>query len=439
MISTITNNHFVNTNTKQRNDNFDKVIIFLFVFSLPFQEDTGTIAGASIPGVIAFIGLLKVLLSSNFNAVNKVLKLPIAISLLVFLVISLIIEFAHPFAFYASIKRTAGNFISAILIASLIKDEDDFKVLVSSYIISAAYLGILLFVFGWGALNSTSATSFSAANSVRDETLAQVPVSQNPNYMSYTIGVSIISIIIYLYFKVKLFGISNKLFFIGLLSLLVLSMLVTMSRTGVVCMLITLVFILIYFRQLTIKRIIVLTSICALVYSFAPQSAKTRLTVNKSQEVDDFGNIVNSDSRAVTLDESFFEIQKNFLWGSGEGNLWNGAYTKESKLAKYIEDKDEYIMSGSHNLIMQNLIQMGIFGLIFFLIIIFCVFRAMPNYRRFDFMSVIVLTFNVAAVILMFFDHISSNKEYSIAYSMAMAYVIVYKNKNTGNKVIVTK
>ena len=409
---------------------FNRLIIFAYVFSLPFQEDTGTIAGISVPGLIVLIGFFRIFIEGSANNFFKIIKHPIGVSMIVFIVMAFIIESLHPTPFYASIFRNANNYLGTFMLATLVRDESDFKILIGSYIFSAAYMGLLLFVFGWGTLNSTSASTFSAANTARDETLSQVPISQNPNYMSYTLGLGILSIILYSYFRVKLFSINNKLLPIGVLLLLVLSLLVTMSRTGIVSTLVTMFFLMFYFRQATVSRIVVILISLALIYTYAPQSAKTRLTVGNTEEVDEFGNLVQSDSRSNTLNEAYYEIGKNFLWGTGEGNLWMGAYKKTSKLTKYNEEKDTYMMTGTHNLIFQIILHMGIFGFVFFAIILYNVFKVMPSYKELNFTGAIVLSFNIAAVSLMFFDNIISNKEYSIAYSMAISYSMI-KHRNS--------
>ena len=413
---------------KSNTDFWNNFLVFLYIISLPIQEDIPTLLGFSISAVIAILMLIKIFSSSYSNRLIAVLKMPLTKALFAYIIVCSFLESLHPSASYGGLLRIFSNYVGAICIATIITNEMGIKVLIFAYIISAIYLSIFLYFYGWEIASISAAQTFSAANNVRDELLSNVPITQNPNYMSYTIGVSIVVLLILILKKNQLLFIKPSFSYI-IITALSIGLLLTMSRTGIIVMIITILFIMYYFHLFSFERLIIIVFAGMLLYTVAPDSVKTRLKISNTEEMDEFGNQFEGDSRNVTFDESLTEVTNNFFWGTGEGNLWGGEYLKHSKLVRFNEEKNTYKMSGSHNLIFQNIIQWGVIALFFFLAIFYNVLKIMPSRNNLDFNSIIVLVFNFAAIILMFFDHIGSNKEYSIAFSLAMTYDLLKKGK----------
>src|SRR5690606_17479706 len=164
--------------------------------------------------------------------------------------------------------------------------------------------------------------------------------------------------------------------------------------------------------------------VVAIFYVIAPQSYIERMQIETNR--DEYGQ---TDSRTATLNRAMDEVKKNYLWGTGEGNLWIGDYSRVSGLSRYDEEKDRYFVGGTHNLYMQATLQWGVFGLLTLLYIQYNVIKLLPRRRGYDLTALIIAAFNVGVLILLFFVHDGNNKEFAVAYGLLIAYHLNLKEK----------
>lgn len=402
--------------TKVRpSDTWLRVLLFIFIASFPIQEDIPTIAGASLPFLMLALIALHVLFTDKLLQLKKILSLPFAKVIYLYILYCIIIETFHPFNMYTGIFRMLMNFFAAFLVAACINSKKDLKAVILGYIFSGVLTALIYIIYGWSGIQAQT-SSFLESDLLRSDVLSKLPISQNTNTLAYTFSVAIIIILISVYTKAKM--LPNKALHYVLMGILFLGAIIAMSRSGIFILIVTTFFLAIYFKLFNFKMLLLGFFILVIGFALTPDSFKERM-IFKTGQLDEYGN---RDSRSVVLDQATQEVQKNYLIGVGEGNFWKGDYARQSSLAKYDEARNKYSVYGSHNLLLQNIIQWGIGTMIFYVIMHLCILKMLPPRHQFNFLTAVVVAVNISAILLLFFNHESANKEYCIAYGLLIAY-----------------
>lgn len=401
-------------------------LLLLIVATMPLQENIPLVLGMSFPFILLVLLTIIIIIQGNWNRLIYAMRMPIVLSLFLYVGITLYVEYMHESSLYAGILRTLLSYLGAVVLGVAISDIKAFKSVVIGYIISGIYLGVVLYAYGWGML-STDTSSFFEADAVRDEVLSKLPIRENANNIAARAAICVILISLVLLTKADVLTKNKRILFIALI-IQTIALFVTMSRTGFVILIATMVLVALFYKLFSYKRVAHAIIIVAFLYLLAPQAYLDRMQIGTSKS--ESTELV--DSRTYTFNTSIKEIRKNYLWGTGEGNLWIGEYSKHSALSYYNESKDSYFVGGTHNLYFQTILQWGVLGLLAFLYLQYNVIKLMPSRDKKDFVSLAVATFNIAILLLLFFVHEGSNKEFSVAYGLLIAYHLNLKNKKVG-------
>lgn len=394
--------------------NINSIFLFLFITTLPFQEDLPTIGGFSVPAIITiFLGFNAFI--KNPNRLLYFVKSKLSLLFFVFILVSIVMETIHPYSSYKGIIRVVNMYLGGIVLAFYIRNSKDFFKIINYYVIAALIMSAFVLPFGWRVLASTAVLDFEEANFLRGQIQQAILISNNVNNIAYS---AMLGAVICLFKIIFLNG--KKFENLVVFFILFMTVLTSMSRGGLIIVVFSTILTLIYFRKINSNRIPSLIIIFLAGIFIMPKSYLVRLVGTRTEQSQSGGELA-LDSRKSTYEASVEEIKKNFLFGVGEGNMFT-SYGFKTKLVMGDEYGMAYRVGGTHNMFFGTVLHYGLLGILFYILFIYKSIKMLP-FRRSPYPEDIYLTlFSFAGLTLLFFMHDGSNKEYTIIYGLLLAH-----------------
>jgi hypothetical protein len=345
---------------------------------------------------------------------------PVSCAGYLFISLILMIEIAHGSPAFYEIVRIGFMLIGAVLLASLCRDRRALFSGIYGYILSSALLSVLLLFTTYGKLGSAAPTNdFYSVSVVRANAFSDNPLQDNLNTMAFFAAQgAILAIALGLTAKT----LRRRSVFLGLGILCIAGTFITMSRSGIVILVLAHAAILYVYRTMRPKIFIAGTIIAVVVAVCLPNVVFSRLSYSTETSAVIGGY---KDSRVPIYKEVIERFPEYILTGVGMGNF-SGDWGKQTKfnMGKFI--------SGAHNCLVQVTINWGLIGLIAFLGLMWQAYKCIPRRGSTDPLQFCILGLAVAASVWSMVIHNLEGKEFSIALGLLIAADLWIWPRNTG-------
>jgi O-antigen ligase len=390
-----------------RSTKFDRVLLFLLVFSIYFEANLPSPGGTSTPFLI--FGFAMIYLS--FTRLNTLLRLfssKYFIAAISFAVLCTFMETIHPFASYDFIIRYMNMTLGMFGIAALCRDKQAFDLALFTFVLASALQSIIIISGTGSLLRSFTAHGFSDASQARLMAFEEFYLRGNLNDISYFSSIGAIIGIIWSYYeKIKW----KKILILGLALPSVLGVFLTASRTGAVIFFASFL-LFIYKSKLNLKKWIIPTIILLLFIVIAvPDVVWVRLgSLVKITE------LRSEDSRSKVYLAVLNNIDQYVLTGVGSGNYWQGWAVKAGITNRYTTD----MAMAAHNAFFQVWIYWGLPALLGFCYLIYLFSKALIKEIRGDRRKSCLYIFVMIIPLIFIFYHSFYHKTFSIGIGMLL-------------------
>lgn len=309
------------------------------------------------------------------------------------------------------IMRILFMLVGGIVVASICRDRRAFYVGLIGYVVGSLVFSSILLMESYGKVSSinTASNDFYDVSHARADVFSQSSLEENLNTIAFYSSQGAISALVF-----SLLGGGGglrRILLAGAGFICVIAAFVTMSRTGIITLLIAAAAIA-YSYGLARTRIIISAVLLGIVVLIAvPSSVFSRLTFSTEKAHGEF-----EDSRAQVYAAVLTHFPEYFITGVGMGNFY-GAWGRGSEFGNRYG-----IVAGTHNCFCQVTICWGVGGLVTFLFIIWNVYRSFP--RRGDDRDALLLCLlgvSVSAAVFLMFTHEIELKPFSAVLGLLAA------------------
>ncbi|WP_413934978.1 O-antigen ligase family protein [Nitrospira sp. BLG_1] len=380
----------------------ERFLLLVAVTILPLENHIPTVAGMSVSFLI-FAALAIYVILNRPRTLGVIWYHPIFIVAYAFIGVSALLEFSSPLSSYETIIRFSQMIVGATCVAVLSRDRSALTAGLYGHIAAALWVSVFLFFNSYGTLKGMGAGSnFHEATMIRGE--VDAGFQNNLNRVAFVcIQGAIVA------FALVLSGRFNhsRIPLLGISIFCAVATLLTMSRGALVIGLVACIAILYAYGARRYGKVLILVSILGLsIYPLVPDVVWTRMKF--TTEKDEYGKI---EGRAFIYTTAINHLPEFFVSGVGSGNYFkkwgfqNGFVRRGSVL-------------GAHNAFLQITIMWGVFGLLMFLWIIWCVYRSIPLRCGRDELSLALLGILVSVALYLFVSHVVYDKVYAFAVGM---------------------
>ncbi|HNP49314.1 MAG TPA: O-antigen ligase family protein [Bacteroidia bacterium] len=406
-----------------RSSLFDRILIFLLVFSIYFEANLPYFRTASTPFLIfgftfAYIGL------TRLNTLLRLFSSKYFVASIGFAVVCIFMETLHPFSSYDFIFRYLNMTLGIFCIAVLCRDKTAFDVSLFAFILASAFQSLFLIFGTEPLLRSLSAEGFYDASRARIQAFETFFLRGNLNDISYFSSIGAVIGLIWMYFE-KVKWKRYVLLFLTVPS--VLGVFLPASRTGAVVFFVS-ILIFVYKSKINLKSW-VLPSLVLIIFLFiaVPDVVWVRLG-----SVLRFAELQESDSRTKVYTAVLKTIDQYALTGIGAGNYWHGWAVSAGITNRFTTD----VAMAAHNAFFQLWIYWGLPGLLYFLGLIYLFWTALDkeiygNRRK----SCLYIFIAMIPMIFLFY-HSFYHKSFSIGLGMLLGarFWNIYEDSNESKK-----
>lgn len=386
---------------------FDRILLFLLVFSIYFEANLPSPGGASTPFLI--FGFTMVYLSfTRFKTLLRLFSSKYFIASMGFAVLCIFMETLHPFASYDFVFRFVNMTLGMFGIAALCRDRKAFDVALFTFILASALQSLIIITGTAPLLRSFTASGFSDASHARLMAFEEFYLRGNLNDISYFSSIGAIIGIIWAYYEEVKW---KKYLLIALTLPSVLGVFFTASRTGAVVFF-TSFLIFIYKSKLNLKKWIFQTLILLIFIIVAVPdvvwvrlSSLVRLTELRSE-----------DSRSKVYIAVLNNIDQYALTGVGSGNYWQSWAVKAGITNRYTTDT----AMAAHNAFFQVWIYWGLPAFLFFLYLLYLFSQAIDKNVKNDRRKTCLYVFIMIIPLIFIFYHSFYHKSFSIGVGMLL-------------------
>lgn len=386
----------------------DKVILFLLVLSLPFQEMLGVGEETSIVWAIFFVCSLYALIF-RFNRLEQILFRPIPLVFFLFLLFATFSEWMHFQPDFGEIKQSLQMLGGAAVMASLVGGDQTLRVIGFAMLLNGVWLSILL--VGSTYVFLTSVSDYLNPSQVRVDATASMEffrLSWNAIAFYCAQGAAFALILIILEkaaaWRKAIYAIAGIICMVG--------MFFTMSRTGIVTL--GLMALIVFwsagiFRLAHLQYLVLTLVFFYLVWMMVPEVIVDRLT-------NPAGNIEGArDSRYIVLDAVLYHLDEYFLWGLGCGNFWKTwGFSSQFMLS-------EKGVTGAHNVYFQATIYWGVVALAFLFCLVVLLFHFIRKMSGPLSQLVFIRCMGMGTLTLSLLVHNFYLKEFSVGLAIILA------------------
>lgn len=337
---------------------FDRVLIFLLVFSIYFEANLPYLGTASTPFLI-FSFTLAYLALTRLKTLLRLFSSKYFIGSIAFALICVFMETIHPYASYEFIFRYMNMTLGIFCIAVLCRDKTAFDIALFTFILASAIQSMIL-IFGTATLlRSITAKGFYDASRARIQAFEEFFLRGNLNDISYFSSIGAIIGLIWIYYeKVKW----KRRALIVLTIPSILGVFLPASRTGAVIFFASIL--LFMFKSGINVRKWVLPGLGLIIFLIiaVPDVVWVRLG-----SVLRYTELQETDSRTKVYSAVLNNLDKYALTGVGSGNYWHGWAVNAGITNRLTTD----VAMAAHNAFFQLWIYWGLPGLLSFLGLIY--------------------------------------------------------------------
>lgn len=395
---------------------FERLLLFILVALLPFEYNFTSLYSRGVIFIFILLIGIYIFIFRPYRFITLAKSLFVKIGI-VFLVLSSMIEFFHPMANYYEIAQIGSMIVGSLIIGALISDKKALSTVIYSFMFIGVIVSLLLLLYSYHDLRSASASNFWEASLLRNETLSDLPLSDNINRLSFFIGQTTILAFIYAIFSKKN---KDKIIYYLILSLATVGLFLGLSRSGISIFAVTLV-IFYFIYKLNIKKIIPIIIITvSMVVWFVPNSVFSRYHF----VVTDSDPAGNPDTRLIIYRANISNFPEYALFGVGAGNFWQN-------WGLHKEYENNYSVIGSHNIITQIWIYWGVVGAVILIIWMVNWIKMLPPKNINDIDSMAIFVILVGLINWLMLTHNLYNKEVTISLGTLIGthYFIYRQNK----------
>lgn len=183
-----------------RSSLFDRILIFLLVFSIYFEANLPYVGTASTPFMIFGFTFLYIGLT-RLKTLLRLFSSKYFIASIVFAVICIFMETMHPFASYDFIFRYLNMTLGIFCIAVLCRDKTAFDIALFTFILASAFQSFILIFGTVPMLRSFSAEGFYDASRARIQAFETFFLRGNLNDISYFSSIGALIGLIWMYYE----------------------------------------------------------------------------------------------------------------------------------------------------------------------------------------------------------------------------------------------
>lgn len=339
----------------------ERALLFIAITILPLQDHFPAVGGMSVMFLI-FATLTLYVLINRSRILGVIWAHPLFVAAYAFIIISILLEFTSPLSRYSEIVRFVQMIAGAVCVAALCRDRTALAAGLYGYIAAGLWVALMLYTTSYGSLQKVDAGDFSEASKARSEAFADKPVQANIDGLAFVcVQGAIVAFALCLSDRWK----HRRLELLGITAFCLIASFLPMSRGAVLMGLISFGAIF-YTRGIRHGKALMFACVLGLgVYMLVPNAVWSRM---------EFSTQVNHgkmESRARLYTNAIDHLPDYIVAGVGAGNYYDDWGTKNG-----FSGRDHVV--GAHNTFIQIAIYWGLFGLIAYLLILWCVYRAIP-------------------------------------------------------------
>ncbi|MBX3301837.1 MAG: hypothetical protein KF693_06465 [Nitrospira sp.] len=386
----------------------ERLLIFTTIVALPLQDYFPPVAGMSI-SFLFFATLAAYVIVNRLRSLGAVWYHPVFIAAYAFIVVNTLLEFSSPLSRYGQIIQFAQMTIGAICVAALCRDRLALGAGLYGFIATGLWVGIILFSTSYGTLQEMGAGDFSEASKLRAEAFEDKPMAANINALAMWCALgAIVAFALCLSDRLKHF----RVLLVGIASFCFVASFLPMSRGAAAASLMSFAVIL-YAHGVRQGKALILASIIGMgIYAVVPDAVWSRMAFSTSVQEDG-----KMESRAKLYAKAFNRLPEYIVAGVGAGNFYN-KWAFEKGFSKTIAGV--VVPFPLHNSFLQITVFWGVFGLLMFLMIIWCVYRSIPLRCGRDEFSLALLGIIVSLGALLMQTHNFHDKLYALGIGMVV-------------------
>jgi hypothetical protein len=334
--------------------------------ALPLENNIPTVAGMSSTFLIfATLGI--------YVIVNRPLQLsqvwlhPVFIAAYVFLGVSVLLEFSSPLSRYDECLRFGYMIGGAVFLSVLCSDRSGLTVGLYGYIAAALWVSLYLYLTSYGMISEVGqAQSFHEASQVRAQAFGDKSLAANINAMAFacTQG-AVVAFAFALAGNMK----HSRILFLGIAIFCLVASFLPMSRGAAVITLASFTVVLYAFGFKHGKALILICILGLTIYGLVPEAVWSRMSYSTESRSG------HMEGRAYVYTTTLNRLPEYIVAGVGAGNFWNKWGFEKGFAAERGGVTRVY---GAHNSLLQITVYWGVLGLFLYLMIIWCIYRAIP-------------------------------------------------------------
>jgi len=402
---------------------FERVLLFLLVFSIYFEANLPYVGTASTPFLIfgfAFIYLAATKVKTLLHLFSG--KYFIASAL--FAVVCIFMETLHPFASYEFIGRYLNMTLGIFCIAVLCRDRAALDLALFTFVLASAIQSVILISGSFHLLKGLTAFGFYDASRARIEAFDEIFLRGNLNEISYFSSIGALIGMIWVYYEKQNW---KRWIMIVLTVPSILGVFFPASRTGAfVFFASSLLFI--FKTKVNVKKWIMPTALVALLLVFAiPDVIWVRLA-----SIVHLSELQESDSRTKVFSAIVSHVDEYALTGVGAGNYWHGWAVSAGITNRFTTD----IAMAAHNAFFQLWMYWGLPALLGFIILIWVFSKAVNKNITGDRIKTSLYIFVFMVPMIFLFYHSFYHKSFSIGLGMLIGarFWNLFETNNTGEE-----
>lgn len=370
---------------------------------LPLQDHFPAVGGMSVMFLI-FSTMIFYALVNRSRILGVTWAHPLFIAAYAFVIVSALLEFTSPLSSYSEIVRFAQMIVGAVSVAVLCRDRSALAAGLYGYILAGLWVAVMLYTTSYGSLQEMDAGDFGEASKARNEALASKPVQANINGLAFVcVQGAIVAFALCFSDRLKHF----RLQLLGITAFCLIASFLPMSRGAAMMTLVSFAAIF-YTRGIRHGKALMFACVLGLgVYMLVPNAVWSRMEF--STQVKD-GKM---ESRARLYTNALNRLPDYIVAGVGAGNYYGDWGTKYG-----FSVKDHVI--GAHNTFIQIAIFWGLFGLLAYLSILWCVYRAIPLHCGRDDHAVALVGLIVSLATLLLQSHNYYDKPFALGVGLLL-------------------
>jgi hypothetical protein len=376
-----------------------RLLLMVSIMLLPLQDHFPAIGSFGVMFFV-FAVLASYAIINSPHTLDRVWLHPVFIAAYTFTVLGMLLEFASPESKYDDILRVGMMVGAAVCIASLCADRLALRACLYAYIGTALWLGIVLFLTSYGALQGVSTSNFTEASLARAQVMRQVPIGANANGMAFACLQGGVVAFAFALTESRLYRRNS---FLAITIFCSVASCLAMSR-GSIAIGIVSCSVVLYARGLTKSKSLISAAALGLFILFlVPNTVWTRFDTSALSAE---GDVEQMESRVALYVLALRHLPEYVLTGVGAGNSMQA-----------LGEWSTWV----HNSFLHVTIQLGLLGLFAFIIVIWRAYKCLPTGCGRDGLALALVGVALSLFLLLFFTHNYNEKHFSLGLGMLVA------------------